>query len=112
MRRQVQEMERDLARENEAVELAALANHPSLAGPADDSDIVVKATGDSTPGANGDASGGDFNADDDADARSIYVGNVSLSNFVRDHCTLTVHARSTTQPHLRRFKLILHRVER
>lgn len=78
MRRQVLEMEQDLARENEAAGIAALTAAPSLS-----TDALSKTSNgqpQSPAGSQGAAQGtsADGTADDDADGRSIYVGNVSL----------------------------------
>ncbi|KIM33416.1 hypothetical protein M408DRAFT_326134 [Serendipita vermifera MAFF 305830] len=76
MRRQVLEMEQDLARENEAAEIAALTAQQTLS-----TDALPK-TANGQPQSPSGSQGGlntgsaDGTGDDDADARSIYVGNV------------------------------------
>ncbi|PVG01043.1 RNA-binding domain-containing protein [Serendipita vermifera] len=79
MRRQVLEMEQDLARENEAASLAALTGQSTLAQTTTSKNVGQdsangQANGAQTPA---DASTtGEAAGDDDTDARSIYVGNV------------------------------------
>jgi hypothetical protein len=83
MRRQVLEMEQDLARENEAVGIAALTGAASLS-PADavtaknSGNAVDSLAADSSDPTSGiDHSGSaDIANGDDPDGRSIYVGNV------------------------------------
>ena len=85
MRRQVLEMEQDLARENEAVGIAALTGASSLS-PADADPAAGKnsanaldglAVDSSDPTSGIDHSGSaDIANGDDPDGRSIYVGNV------------------------------------
>jgi hypothetical protein len=84
MRRQVLEMEQDLARENEAAGIAALTAQPALL-PADP---LSKNPNGQPQGSSGSQAGAqspkdasalaDGMVDDDADGRSIYVGNVSF----------------------------------
>jgi Flp pilus assembly protein TadG len=80
MRRQVLEMERDLARESEAASLAALTGQSTLAQTAsknvDQDSANAQADGASTPADTSTA--GDGPGDDDTDARSVYVGNVMV----------------------------------
>jgi len=82
MRRQVLEMEQDLARENEVVGIAALTSQPGEA--------LSKNSNGQPLGSAGPQAGAQFArdastiadgmADDDADGRSIYVGNVSFDS--------------------------------
>jgi hypothetical protein len=85
MRRQVQEMEQNLARENEAAELAAIAvKNGSIAAGSSSLDASKDANGQAQGGANSssvshDGQNPSENAtDDDVDSRSIYVGNVGV----------------------------------
>ncbi|KAG8776457.1 cytoplasmic RNA-binding protein [Serendipita sp. 397] len=80
MRRQVMEMEQELARENEAVAIAALAGHPSLGGASTTVDAKA-ANGHSgeavaSPNETSSSLQAGANLDEDPDGRSIYVGNV------------------------------------
>jgi hypothetical protein len=89
MRRQVLEMEQDLARENEAAGIAALTAQPALSSAdplSKNSNGQPQTSGGSQAGAQSpkDASASaDGIVDDDADSRSIYVGNVSFDFTVR-----------------------------
>lgn len=85
MRRQVLEMEQDLARETEAVGIAALTGAASLS-PAD---AAAKNSGNAVDGLAADSSDPTSGIDhsgspdiangDDPDGRSIYVGNVRFA---------------------------------
>jgi hypothetical protein len=89
MRRQVLEMEQDLARENEAAGIAALTAQPALSSAdplSKNSSGQPQTSGGSQVGAQSpkDASASaDGIVDDDADGRSIYVGNVSFDFIVK-----------------------------
>lgn len=93
MRRQVLEMEQDLARENEAAGIAALTAPPSLS-----TDALSKNSNgqpQSPAGSQGVAQGtsADGTADDDADSRSIYVGNVSSDGFESNCLGTKTHSK-------------------
>lgn len=85
MRRQVLEMEQNLARENEAAELAALAVKSGSAAAGLDASKGANGQGHGAEeGANSPSASLDPNQasehaqDDDVDSRSIYVGNVGV----------------------------------
>lgn len=97
MRRQVLEMEQDLARENEAASIAALTGASSLSA----TDGVAKKSGDGPddqPGDSNDPSAGldpsgaaEIITGEDPDGRSIYVGNVCRSVLFCPHLPLTYY---------------------
>ncbi|KAG8820683.1 hypothetical protein FRC17_010074, partial [Serendipita sp. 399] len=89
MRRQVMEMEQELARENEAAAIAALTGHPSL----EDASTTANAkganghsggaAGSSEDGINGSQAG--INPDDDPDNRSIHVDYGATPEEIQAH---------------------------
>lgn len=121
MRRQVLEMEQDLARENEAAELAALNVKPVLAAAGSNSSDASKTTNGQpqTPGdgpgsssVSQDASHVSENAqDEDVDSRSIYIGNVgtlSRTKFIGEN---SLNCRLTMEQLQKKYRRILRRVE-
>jgi hypothetical protein len=114
MRRQVLEMEQDLARDTEAVGIAALTGAAASLSPAD---AAAKNSGNAVDGLAPDPSDPSSAIDpsgsadpangDDPDGRSIYVGNVTFLLVRTSLFQLTCLYRSTMVLLQKRFRLTL-----